>query len=251
MRLAVAGGTGTVGRHVVRSAEAAGHDVTVISRAGGVDLASGEGLDAALSGIDAVVDVVSVTTLSAEESTAFFVATTSALLEAERRAGVKHHLALSIVGIDRAPHGYYAGKVAQERLITDGGVPWTILRATQFHEFVQQIWANATVGPVHVSPRMRTQPVAAREVGDHLVGLLPEGPAGYATELAGPREESLARMVRSYARSIGHRGWIPAVPLPGPGGRAQRDGSLLPKSAAVIGTQTFDDWLAANHTTAQ
>jgi uncharacterized protein YbjT (DUF2867 family) len=159
-------------------------------------------------------------------------------------AGTSHHVALSIVGIDRAPEGYYAGKVAQEKLVESGPVPWTILRATQFHEFAEQIYARAKIGPFHVAPRMRTQPIAAREVAEHLVTLAEAGPAGRVAELAGPREESLVEMVRGFARAQGSRAWIPRIPLPGPGGRAQRDGSLLPGPGAVLGSQTFAQWLA-------
>jgi uncharacterized protein YbjT (DUF2867 family) len=245
MRIAVAGGTGTVGAHVVEVARGRGHEVGVLSRATGVDLTTGTGLAARLHGIDAVIDALSVTTTSADESTAFFRATTSALLDAEREAGTAHHLALSIVGIDRAPEAYYAGKVSQERLVETGDVPWTILRATQFHEFAGQLFDRAKVGPLHVAPRMRTQPIAAREVAERLVDLAEGAPAGRATDLAGPREEDLPRMIRAYARTRGSRAWIPAINLPGAFGRAQRDGSLLPDATATLGLQTFDAWLAA------
>jgi uncharacterized protein YbjT (DUF2867 family) len=245
MRIAVAGGTGTVGAHVVDAARTAGHDVVVLTRATGVDLVSGAGLDAALAGSDALIDVSSVTTLDAKESVAFFEATTRALLTAEESASVGHHVALSIVGIDRAPEGYYAGKLAQERLVESRRVPWTLLRATQFHEFAAQMHERAKVGPFHVAPKMRTQPVAAREVAERLVALAEAGPAGRVPDFAGPREESLVDMVRSYARARGSRAWIPAVPLPGALGRAQRDGSLLPGADADRGVQTYAEWLAA------
>ena len=215
MRIAVAGGTGHVGTHVVAAARKRGHDVVVLTRGNGVDLVAGTGVAKALEGVDAVIDVASVTTLDAGESVAFFEATTRTLLAAEAQAGVGHHLALSIVGIDRAPEGYYAGKVAQERLVESGDVAWTILRATQFHEFAEQIYERAKIGPFHVAPRMRTQPIAAREVGAHLVSLAEAEPAGRARDLAGPREESLVEMVRGLARARGSRAWIPAIPLPG------------------------------------
>jgi len=245
MKIAVAGGTGTVGRHVVDIARRRGHGLVVLTRRTGVDLVSGAGLDGALAGVDAVLDVASITTLDAAGSIAFFEATTRALLRAEHEAGVDHHVALSIVGIDRAPEGYYAGKLAQERLIEQGTVPWTILRATQFHEFAEQVYARAKIGPFHVGPRMRTQPIAAREVAGRLVALAEARPSGRARDIAGPREESLVEMVRAFARARGSRAWIPAIPLPGATGRAQRDGSLLPGPGAELGTQTYADWLAA------
>jgi uncharacterized protein YbjT (DUF2867 family) len=247
MRIAVAGGTGTVGAHVVSAARAAGHDVIALSRAEGVDVRNGAGLDRALDGADAVVDALSIATPAGQESIDFFSTTTQHLLDAEVRAGVRHHVVLSIVGIDRAPYGYYAGKVAQERLVAGEAIPWTILRATQFHEFAAQMFARVKAGPVHLAPRMRTQPVAAREVGERLAALAAGEPVGRAADLAGPREESLVRMVRGYAAAIGWTGWLPAVSLPGPFGRAQRDGSLLPDASADLAQETFDEWLGAQH----
>jgi uncharacterized protein YbjT (DUF2867 family) len=244
VRIAVAGGTGQVGTHVVAAARARGHDVVVLARGNGIDLVAGTGVAEALNGADAVIDVASVTTLDAGESVAFFEATTRNLLAAAAAVGVGHHLALSIVGIDRAPEGYYAGKVVQERLVEGGRVPWTIVRATQFHEFAEQIYERAKVGPFHVAPKMRTQPIAAREVAEHLVALAEATPVGRARDLAGPREESLVEMVRGVARARGSRAWIPAIPLPGASGRAQRDGSLLPGPGAVLGRQTYAEWLA-------
>ena len=152
-------------------------------------------------------------------------------------------MALSIVGVDRAPFDYYAGKRAQERPIEASTVPWAILRATQFHEFAGQIHATAAVGPVHLAPRMPTQPIAAREVASRLVDLAESPARGGYVEVAGPPEESLVDMVRRWARATGHRGPIPAVPLPGRLGRAQREGTLLPGDAAEIGEETFTDWL--------
>lgn len=247
MKIAVAGGTGTVGRPLLAALRSAGHDTIVLARAEGVDVRTGAGVDAALDGADAVIDVLSVATLADTESIDFFETTTRQLLSAEARAGVTHHIALSIVGVDRAPHRYYAGKLAQERAVESGSIPWTILRATQFHEFAAQMFARARIGPVHIAPRMRTQPVAANEVAEHLARLAGAEAAGRVADLAGPREESLVRMVRAYARSIGSRAWLPAVSLPGAFGRAQRDGSLLPDASAVRAREGFDEWLAGAH----
>jgi uncharacterized protein YbjT (DUF2867 family) len=153
MRIAVAGGTGVVGRRVVEAVRAQGHDAIVLSRSTGVDLITGTGLDAALEGIDAVVDTANVSTLSADVATRFFETATGNLIAAASRAGVPHVVLLSIVGIDRMPHDYYAGKLAQERVIEAGPVPWTILRATQFHEFAAQLFDRGKLGPLHVAPR--------------------------------------------------------------------------------------------------
>lgn len=245
MKIAIAGGTGLVGTLVVELAEAAGHQVVVLARGRGTDLETGHGVTAALDGVAAVIDVTNVVTVSARRSSRFFSAVTSNLLAAEHTTGVGHHVALSIVGVDRAPYGYYAGKRAQERLLEAGPVPWTILRATQFHEMAAIAYESARLGPLHLAPRMRTQPVAARETAEHLVDLAEAAPAGRTIELAGPREESLVAMIRAYALTTGSRSWTPAVSLPGAFGRAQRDGTLLPSAEAVLGRQTFADWIAA------
>ncbi|RYI99987.1 MAG: SDR family oxidoreductase, partial [Actinomycetales bacterium] len=186
MKIAVAGGTGMVGRHVVEVARERGHDVAVLSRGEGVDLLAATGLEQALAGVDVVVDVTSTQTQKSEESEAFFGTVTRNLLAAEAEAGVSHHVALSIVGIDAAPEGYYAGKALQERLVSEGAVSWTILRATQFHEFAEQIHGSFALGPVMVVPRMVSEPVAAREVGERLVELAVAAPVGRATDLGGP-----------------------------------------------------------------
>ena len=243
MRVVVAGGTGVVGSRVVEALRADGHDAVPLSRRTGVDLTTGEGLDAALGGVDAVVDAANVTTLSAEAAIRFFETATGNLVAAAARAGVAHLVLLSIVGIDRMPHDYYAGKLAQERVVEAADVPWTILRATQFHEFAGQLFDRAKLGPLHVAPRARVQPIAARDVGAHLAALAAGAPQGRATDLAGPREEALDEMVKAYARRTGRRGWIPSVSLPGAQMKAMRAGLALPDSDAVLATQTFADWL--------
>lgn len=242
MKIAVAGATGAVGRHVVDVVREHGHEAVLLSRAEGVDLVSGAGLD--LSGVDAVIDVASTSTQSREESRAFFGAVTRTLQAAELAAGVRHHVSLGIVGSSDAPYAYYAGKALQEQLVEGGEVPWTILRATQFHEFASQIHGSITAGPFILVPKMVSQPVAAREVAERLVQLAEGAPAGRVPDLAGPRVEHMPRMVRAWARHTGARGPIVTVPAPGPFGKALRDGTLLPKPGADLGTQTYDEWLA-------
>lgn len=244
LTIAVAGGTGVVGRHVADAVREAGHRAVVLSRSTGVDLTTGAGLDAALASVDAVIDTANITTLSAAEATRFFSAATGNLVTAAAQVGVGHVVLLSIVGVDRMPYDYYAGKVAQERLVEASPVPWTILRATQFHEFAGQLFERAKLGPLHVAPRARVQPIAAREVGQRLAALA-AGPAqGRVADLAGPREERLDGMVKAYARRTGHRGWIPSVSLPGAQMKGMRAGYALPGPGATLGTQTFAEWLA-------
>lgn len=244
LKIAVAGGTGTVGRHVVDQARARGHEVVVLSRARGVDLVAGSGVVDALDGVDVVIDVASQTIQDSEGSRAFFGAVTRHLLEAETKVRVPHHVALSVVGIDKAPEGYYAGKVLQEELIRDSDVPWTVLRATQFHEFASQIYGAIKVGPFVLVPKMVSEPVAAADVATRLLDLA-QGPAqGRARDLGGPRHQRMVDMVRAYAKATGRRGPVLAVPLPGTLGRAMRDGSLTTGSEADHAPTTYDEWLA-------
>lgn len=245
MRIAVAGGTGRAGVHVVEVLRERGHEAVTLTRGTGVDLVTGSGLDRALARTDAVIDVSNVSTTRTAESVSFFAGATRSLLAAEQAAGVGHHVVLSIVNAEAAPEGYYAGKLAQERLVVEGPVPWTIQRTTQFHEFSALMYELARLGPVHIAPRGRVQPIAAREVAERLVDLAENGPAGRATDLAGPREESLPQMIRAYAHAIGRAGRIPAVPLPGQLGRAQRSGALLPAPGADLTRQTFAEWIEA------
>ena len=244
MRIAVAGGTGVVGRHVVTALHRAGHDPVVLARSTGVDLSTGDGLQHALQGAVAVIDVSNIATTNANRSRAFFQAATGHLLAAGGRAGIAHHVALSIVGVDRVPAGYYAGKLVQERIVQRGATPWTVLRATQFHEFAGQILAR-TPGPVAVVPQMRTRPVAASEVASVLVELATGSAQGLAPELAGPQERELVELCRQVLRSQGsHRRVLP-VRLPGRTGRAMREGALLPTVPGPRGHVRFSDWLSS------
>jgi uncharacterized protein YbjT (DUF2867 family) len=244
MRIAVAGGTGTVGREVVAAARGGGHDVVVMSRSAGVDLRTGAGLEATLAGVDAVVDVASVGTMSAEESVEFFETASGNLLRAAAKAGVAHAVLLSIVGIDRNPHGYYAGKVAQEAVYERADLPWSIVRATQFHEFADQVARQARFGPLQLAPRARTQPIAASVVADHLLTVAAHPAEGRTTDIAGPREESLTAMIRAWARHQGRRGPVIPVSLPGAQMRGMRAGYALPGDDALLLGPTFEEWLA-------
>ena len=243
MRVAVAGGTGTVGSYVVKALTAAGHDPVVLSRGRGVDVVTGAGLADAVAGVEAVIDVSNQSTTSRKKAVAFFEAATTNLLDAGLRAGVRHHVAVSIVGIDRVGLGYYAGKLRQEELIFASPLPASVLRATQFHEFAGQVLQQVP-GPVALIPRARVQPIAAREVAAALVELALGSPVGMAPELAGPQEESLADMARRLLRSRGSRKPVLQVRLPVSGAGAMAAGGLLPTGPGPRGVQTYAEWLA-------
>ncbi|MGO2139045.1 MAG: SDR family oxidoreductase [Leucobacter sp.] len=267
MRIAVAGSTGTVGAHVVRQALAAGHDVLAISRhpggpppAGAVGSEPGEtspsgaaspgalttlaaDLTAAtaprLDGIDALIDVSASGKLSGSE--AFFGAVTENLLRAATASGVRHYVALSIVGAAQHPYGYYAGKALQERLVSEGPVPRTVLRATQFFEFAEQ--SAISLGKWSAIVKMRTQPVAAASVARRLLELAVGEPQGFSQDLAGPDELWLADLGRMVFETHGLGQTVIELPLPGRFGRAVRSGACLPDASAMIDSVSYEDWL--------
>ncbi|MCZ2820545.1 SDR family oxidoreductase [Modestobacter sp. VKM Ac-2977] len=242
MRIAVAGGTGLLGALVVAELARQGDDPVVLARSHGVDLTDGTGLAAALDGVDAVVDVANVTTTSRRRSVAFFTAATTQLLAAAARAGAGHVVTLSIVGADTVDLGYYLGKRRQEGLLAAGPVPWTLLRATQFHEFAGQL-VDRSPRPFAVVPRMATRPVAAGEVAAHLVRLAQGAPQGVAQPIAGPEDHGMGDLVRRLLRATGQRRLVVPVRLPGPAGAAMAGGALVPPEPYVRGRRTYAEHL--------
>lgn len=241
MKVAVAGGTGVVGRLTVEALGLGGDEAVVLARSKGTDLVTGEGLADALAGVGAVIDVTNVNTMSAKVAARFFEATSRNLMRAADAAGVGHIVVLSIIGIDRVPFGYYKGKLRQEEVLRDSPVPVSILRAAQFHEFPVQYLERSSRGLV-VVPRFRTQPVAAREVGAALARLATGAPTAMS-ELAGPREEVLADMIRKVVAARGSRRRVLELRIPGAAGKALASGGSLPGPGAQRGTQAFDEWL--------
>jgi uncharacterized protein YbjT (DUF2867 family) len=241
MKIAVAGGTGLVGRLVVDAARGRGHDVVVLARSEGVDLTTGAGLADRLAGVDVVIDTSNRATHERAEAEAFFGGVTRTLLAAESAAEVGHHVALSIVGIDDVDTDYYAGKRVQERVLAEGEVPWSVLRATQFHEFAEQALHFVSVGPFSLVPRMLSQPVAAQEVAVALVEIAEGEPVGRAPELGGPERLQMVGL----ARRVAGRRRVIGVRVPGAAGRAMRSGALCPTGPGPRGRITFDEWLAS------
>jgi uncharacterized protein YbjT (DUF2867 family) len=247
-KIAVAGATGRVGRHVVDVLTDRGHEVVPISRSHGVDLITGEGLADALAGVECVVDAATGPSPDEEAATTFFTMAARNLQEAGGRAGVKRMVVVSIIGCDRFTGGYGAAKVAHEQAMLAGPVPAVVLRAAQFHEFVEQLVAWGTRDEVSYVPEMRTQLVAARAVAEALGDLAtaPVGDvgAGAVTEIAGPREESLVEA----ATRLTSRRDIP-VKVEGVGDpdattrELYESGGLLPGPGAVLAGPTFEEWL--------
>jgi uncharacterized protein YbjT (DUF2867 family) len=249
-RIAVAGATGRVGRHVVELLEAQGHDVVAMSRSSGVDLVSGDGLAEALTGVECVVDAATGASPEQQAATEFFTAASRNLQEAGERAGVRRIVVVSIIGIDRLSAGYNAAKLAHERALQSGPIPVRVLRAAQFHEFVEQLVDWGRRGDVSHVPRMRTQLVAARTVAQALAALAtgaqpaPRPAAEPIFEIAGPREESLVEMATLLADRRGDPVRIEGVSDPAdPDAALYEAGALLPGPNAVLAGPTFEDWL--------
>ncbi|MBV9796003.1 MAG: nuclear transport factor 2 family protein [Actinobacteria bacterium] len=244
-RVAIAGATGLVGREVARVLRAGGHEVAEISRSAGVDILDGAGLDEALAGASAVIDVLNTPELAADRAIAFFETTTRNLLGAERRAGVGHHVLLSIVNVDAVEkNGHYAGKRAQERLVRTGPVPWTIQRATQFFDFAGMVASWTTRDGVATVAPLLVQPVAVADVA----GVLADAAVGPAQEmapdLAGPEPLDFVDMARRTLAARGETTGVRASWRDGPFGTEMGGEVLLPGPDARLGPATFESWLS-------
>lgn len=244
MRIAIAGGTGTVGQHVVEAARAAGHQATALSRSTGVDVCSGAGMSTALSDVDVLVDTLNPSSSRRAAAEAFFTTTSRHLQDAARQAGVRHVVVLSILGLDQVPgYGYYQAKLAQERTVAEGSVPATILRAAQFYEFAGQMVRLTRRGALALVPRIRSQPVAARTVAEHLVRLAEAQPGG-GQELAGPEVHEIPELARRVVAASGERLHIIGFSMPGRVGKQMRSDALLAGPGTVIDGPSFATWLA-------
>ncbi|MBN0038973.1 NAD(P)H-binding protein [Cellulosimicrobium cellulans] len=264
--LLVTGGTGTLGRRVVARLRDAGLPVRVLSRhapepEGAVrdplvehvtaDLSTGEGVEAAVAGVATIVHCAGSTTGDEEK--------TRTLVDAVARTGGRPHVVLiSVVGADRVPvvsrvdhamFGYFAAKLGAERVVASSGLPWTTLRATQFHDFVLALTEPLAKLPVvPVFRGVRFQPVAADDVADRLVDLALGSPAGLVDDLGGPGTYRMADLVRDYLRATGRRRLVVQVPVPGAAGAAYRDGANLVQGPAVgpatVSRGTWEQFLA-------
>ena len=251
----VTGGTGTLGRLVVKRLRAAGREVRVLSRGGaenvdGVqfvigDLETGDGIEAAVAGVETIVHCAG--SQKGDEEKA------RTLVSAAAEAGVRHLVYISVVGADRVPmqsaldramFGYFASKLGAEDVIERSGIPFTILRASQFHDLILgTVKGMSRLPVVPVPSRLRFQPVEADEVAAKLVELALGEPAGLVPDIAGPRVYGLDELTRSYVHASGHHRALIPLRLPGAAARAFRDGANLAPHRAV-GTRTWEEFLA-------
>ena len=252
-RIAVTGATGRLGVPLVEILEQRGHDVVPIARSTGVDVVSGEGLDEALVGVETVIDAATGPSPVEEEATAFFTASARNLQRAGTAAGVKRIVLVSIIGIDKFHGGYNAAKLAQERVHLEGPVPVRIVRAAQFHEFVDPLVGWTIKDGVAYVPEMRTQLVAARVVAETLADAAeePEIENGRITEVAGPQVERLADVAEALFASRGDptevresRGGT-LTQQDDPDAEAYAEGAALPNPGAKLAGPSFREWLEA------
>lgn len=246
--VAVVGGTGTIGAPVATALLARDATVRVLTRnranvpAGAehrrVDLISGEGLAEALAGADAVVDAAN----SNRESKATLVEGTGRLLEAGAAAGVGHHLTISVVGIDRVPSSYYRVKLAQERAVEAGPVPWSILRATQCHQLLDAIFGYAARFGLRPTGAGKVQPIDPCVVAERIADAALAPPAGRLPDIAGPRVETISELSRAWAGARGRHRLPLRIPSLGKAGKALAAGGLCAPDAAAGGA-SFEEWL--------
>ncbi|MDM3883997.1 SDR family oxidoreductase [Pseudomonas sp. BCRC 81390] len=245
MKIVVIGGTGLIGSKLVNGLRERGHQAVAAAPSTGINSITREGLAEAMDGADVVVDVANAPSWEDQAVLDFFETSTRNLLAAGKAAGVKHHVALSIVGTERLPdNGYFRAKVAQEALIKDSGLPYTVLRATQFFEFVEGIAQAGTVGDeVHLSPAL-FQPLASDDVVAALIDVALAPAANATLEVAGPEALPMDELVRRFLRLRGDKRKVVADVHTRYFGAELDDKALTPGSGARLGATRFEDWLA-------
>jgi uncharacterized protein YbjT (DUF2867 family) len=244
MKIVVIGGTGLIGRKVVQDLTEHGHDAISASPSSGVNTVTGEGLADVFTGADVVVDVSNSPTLD-DAAMAFFTAATTNVLAAEAAAGVKHHVALSVVGTDRlAPQsGYFKAKLAQEKLIASGAKPYTIVHATQFFEFVGTIADSATEGDTVRLPNAKWQPMASADVAEAVAIAAVGEPQNRIVEIGGPERFGLDELVRTALAAKGDPRTVVTDPAARYWGVEIDDDTLVPGEGATLFDTRFADWV--------
>lgn len=245
MKIVVIGGSGLIGTKLVSRLRHKGHEVVAASPNSGVNTITGEGLADALAGAQVVVDVANSPSFEDRAVLEFFQTSGRNLLAAEAAAGVRHHVALSVVGSDRLPDsGYLRAKMAQERLIKASKIPFTIVRSTQFFEFANAIAQSATVGQtVHLSPAL-LQPIASDDVAAALADATLGAPVNGTIEICGPERIPLDELARRYLRATKDPRQVVADPHARYFGTELNDQSLTPGENPRLGSIRFEDWLS-------
>lgn len=251
MKIAIMGGTGTLGRQVAEELRGREHEVRVLSRHAPeyrADLTTGAGLDEAMAGCEVVIDA---SNNSSRAAAATLVAGTRRLLAAAQAAGVAHHVCVSVLGCERVPAGYFRVKAEQEEAVRRGPVPWTLVRATQFHDYVAAMMDAAARYRAIPVPRGVLQPVASAEVASVVAGVAAGDARRDEVSVAGPELATIRELAQAWRRAAGRRTVLVPLPLPGGLGRALRGGALTAAHPDVRGRQEFAAWAHRAQLTAQ
>jgi uncharacterized protein YbjT (DUF2867 family) len=243
MKIVVIGGTGLIGSKVVEKLKQKGNEVIAAAPNTGINTITGEGLKEAMAGARVAIDLANSPSSEDKAVLEFFETSGRNLLAAEAAAGVRHHVALSIVAIDRTDNGYFRAKVAQEKLITTSGIPYTIVRATQFMEFLGGVAASSADGNIVRLPPVLFQPIAADDVAAIVADVALAAPRNGIVEIAGPERAAFNEFIARYLKAVGD----PRVVVSDPkarywGGRVEEH-SLVPLGEARLGRIAFDEWL--------
>jgi len=242
VKIAVVGGTGMLGRRVSAELRRRGHEVRVLSRRSlehPVNLVTGEGLNAALEGCDTLVDASN----ASANAKNVLIDGTKKLLAASKQAGISHHLCVSIVGCERIPMGYFGFKAEQELIVERSDVPWTIVRATQFHDYIAVMFEQASRWKVLPLLKIPIQTVAVDEVAHTIADTVEATPRHGRLEVAGPEISDARAVARTWRSVSGHRVIGLPIPLPGLLGRELRSGAATAEQPQVRGQITFESWL--------
>jgi uncharacterized protein YbjT (DUF2867 family) len=243
MKIVVIGGTGLIGTKTVAILHQGGHEVVAASPQSGINTITGEGLSQAMVGTQVVIDLANSPSFEDKAVLEFFETSGRNLLTAEAEAGVRHHVALSIVAIDRTDNGYFRAKVAQEKLIVASGVPYTIVRATQFMEFLRGIADSSADGNVVRLPPVLFQPIAADDVAAIVADVAIAAPQNGIVEIAGPERAPFDEIVARYLKAVGDRREVVRDPEAGYWGGRVEEHSLVPLGEARLGRIGLEEWL--------
>ena len=248
MKIVVIGGTGLVGSKTVAILRQGGHEVVAASPRSGINTITGEGLKEAMAGAQAVIDLTNSPSFEDRAVLEFFETSGRNLLAAEAAAGVRHHIALSIVAIDRTDNGYFRAKAAQEKLIEGSGIPYTIVRATQFMEFLGGIADSSADGNTVRLPPVLFQPIATDDVAPIIAEVAHAAPRNGIVEIAGPERAPFNEIVARYLKAVGDPRRVVSDPEAGYWGGRVEELSLVPLGEARLGRIGLDEWLRRSQT---
>jgi uncharacterized protein YbjT (DUF2867 family) len=249
MKIVVIGGTGLIGSKTVPILRRGGHEVIAASPKSGINSVTGEGLKEAMAGAQVVIDLANSPSFEDKAVLEFFETSGRNLVAAETAAGVGHHVALSIVGTDRTPdNGYFRAKVAQEKLIASSGIPYTIIRSTQFLEFLGGIAASSADGSIVRLPPGLFQPIAADDVAAVVADVALAAPRNGIVEIAGPERAPFDEIIARYLEAVGDPRKVVRDPEARYFGGRVEERSLVPLGEARLGRIGFDEWRRRSHT---